>query len=233
VLQAGSIVNLVTRFRVWHFGRLEFRVCKYSGAETTSTLNQACLDKIILKPAPQQTLNRTIPGQPWWWVGIEGSLAQEYTMQYIIPSDLSCDGVSTFCVLQMSYVTGNSCNPSGYCPTTAPAFCKPPGWFPTCSLIPPNGEVFRNCADIIVKGGTPTASPPPVKAASPPPPVKAASSPPPVTPSGARVTAVPSLPADCTRTQPNASESLRTLTPRTNTPLPAFTSSSPYVRLLY
>jgi len=116
-------------------------------------------------------------------------------MQYVVPSDLSCDGVSTFCVLQMSYVTGNSCNPSGNCPTTPPASCKPPGWFLTCALSPPTGEVFRNCADIIVKGGTPTASPAPLKAASPPPsrppplppqgclpsPLKGASSPPPVT----------------------------------------------------
>lgn len=175
-LTAGSQVTFSVRVRVWHKGRFEFRICQYRGAETTATLNQACLDQRVLQPASGQS--RVISGDPGFWFGDKSGIEfTTETMNYIIPSDLSCDGVNSFCVLQFQYVTGNSCNPPGRsCPAGFPGFCPN---FVTCRLSPPTGEYFRNCADITVQGGTVTPTPsPPRPRPSPPPSPKTPQTPP-------------------------------------------------------
>ncbi|GAQ81830.1 hypothetical protein KFL_000920150 [Klebsormidium nitens] len=161
---AGSTVTFQVAATATHLGRFEFRVCAFDGHEATS-LTQECLDAHVLQPAPGQA--QVAPGLPWYYLphpwsadasdpacntctsgggGPDWRHASLYNMSYVIPDDIRCNAVDSKCVLQFSYVTGNSCNPPGTpCPST---FCKQS--VSTTECVRDVNEVFRNCADITI-----------------------------------------------------------------------------------
>lgn len=57
------------------------------------------------------------PGSRYYFFGNEIDTGynppKRYTQSYKLPTGLTCDGITAKCVLQLYYVTGNTCNPPG------------------------------------------------------------------------------------------------------------------------
>eukprot|EP00889_Picochlorum_renovo_P000940 jgi/Picre1/27970/NNA_000931.t1 len=77
----------------------------------------------------------------------------EYSLWYDLPKDLTCDGVSSHCVMQWHWVTMNSCvpkdSPKQYRRPIGLRYCEDEG--------SPYPEEFWNCADISHERDQPTA----------------------------------------------------------------------------
>jgi hypothetical protein len=161
----GQVVTFKTTLTAFHMGRLGFRVCKIAGnttADERAQLTETCLDANQLKQA--DVPGAQAPGDAWYHLGTvnQGS----YSTPYQLPAGLTCDGMTSRCVLQFYYLTGNSCTPPGeprQYTTGATATCGAGAAYP---------EEFWNCADIVITkagpgGPSPAASPSPVASPSP------------------------------------------------------------------
>ena len=98
----------------YHKGAVQYRVCRFpAGADERAALTEACLDAHVLKQA--DVAGAQAPGAAYLFLGggpEQGySPPREYAATFSLPAGLSCDGASAKCVLQMYYVTGNTCSP--------------------------------------------------------------------------------------------------------------------------
>lgn len=187
VYEEGAVIPITVTVTTSHSGDWSFRICKIQGggiAEETAQLTESCLNEHVLTQAAVPGAQN--PGDRWYHTGSSG--VGTYTFNYQLPAGLNCDGVTTKCVMQWYWLTGNSCLPPG----------EPAQWvldptMATCGVAQGYPEEFFNCADIVIKasgvtaaaslsvseesGTPPVASPPPPPDASPPPPLVEASPP--------------------------------------------------------
>ena len=114
----GALIPIKVDITASHMGYFEFRLC--ADKRTVGELvTQQCLDKHLLQLADGSTrFDRVVDG-----------IAKVYTLLLQLPPDVTCD----FCVLQWTWVSGNS---NGLCPNGTSMFgCGPQ-------------ETYNNCADI-------------------------------------------------------------------------------------
>jgi hypothetical protein len=141
----GGRIRVTTSVATYHRGVIEYRVCRYragSAASERRALTESCLNEHVLRQASggggryQYLGNRPETGY---------NPPKPYTATYRLPDDLVCDGKTWKCVLQMHWITGNTCSPAflpkkyrvrglGECGGSR-------GLWP---------EEFWNCADIVV-----------------------------------------------------------------------------------
>mmetsp|Transcript_36486 Transcript_36486/g.79868 ORF Transcript_36486/g.79868 Transcript_36486/m.79868 type:complete len:377 (+) Transcript_36486:121-1251(+) len=168
-LTAGSTVEFVIKLTAHHKGHFEFAICEERVGPSTVD-PQSCFDSNKLHRAPPlencavddsrgdcQPLHEKYPER--WYLPPGGS---EHKVRYLIPADLECGS----CTLQWRWRTANSCVPSpdygcffdqlrglGWnADSWCGSFCGVCGAeFQECS----NGEEFRNCANVVVSGGSP------------------------------------------------------------------------------
>jgi hypothetical protein len=176
---AGQVVDFEVVVTAHHNGYVEFRLC-----DNADNLSQECLNEHVLQRVardddltqidaaypgryyldPPCTPRRPLPAAEYGYNAGNELFPSEQPMRmsYQLPADLTC----TNCVLQMYYMTANSCNPPGY--RTFDFFtssCVGDGgatgyWSPTlpdCGVA--WGEEFWNCADVeITSDGSSSSS---------------------------------------------------------------------------
>lgn len=150
--QQGGIIKLTTVLTAFHKGRFGFRICKISGtsaADETSQLTDACFNQNVLVQA--NVAGAQAPGDAYLHLGSVNN--GTYTTYYQLPSGLTCDGVTSRCVLQWYYLTGNSCNPPNEPAQYASAGLN------TCGDNSPYPEEFWNCADVLITASGTSPSP--------------------------------------------------------------------------
>lgn len=116
----GALIPVKVDITASHMGYFEFRLC--ADKKTVGELvTQQCLDKNLLRFADGSTrFDRVVDG-----------LAKVYNLLLQLPPDVTCQ----YCVLQWSWVSGNS---NGLCPNGTSMFgCGPQ-------------ETYANCADITI-----------------------------------------------------------------------------------
>jgi len=174
----GGDISFDVEINAHHLGHFEFYVCNRNGDESDAAeTTPACLNRHRLQRAPdlQGEVSPLDPNHPERYYipplcsldasgpALNNPLVQN--MRYVLPPDLVCD----HCVLQMVYVTGNSCNPEGYRHYAWPTLAKTcPGasgdgardwWNNRVQDCSDGGypEEFWNCADIriVAVGGSP------------------------------------------------------------------------------
>jgi Lytic polysaccharide mono-oxygenase, cellulose-degrading len=139
----GGRIRLTTSIATDHRGLIQYRVCRYragSPAAERRALTEACLNKHILRRVkgsgryvylgngPERGYN---PPKP-------------VTAIFRLPKDLACDGRRWKCVLQMHWVSGNTCSPPQIPRKYSVAGLQ------TCGASAPAPEEFWNCADIVI-----------------------------------------------------------------------------------
>ena len=144
----GGLIHLATAMSTYHKGMIEYRICRFpagSGpAAEKAALTEACLDEHILTQA--DIPGAQVPKGRYYFLGNASDAGFDppklFHHTFQLPSGLVCDGVSEKCVLQMHYVTGNSCND--------PAIPKEYrlSYLNTCGMSGSWPEEFWNCADI-------------------------------------------------------------------------------------
>lgn len=139
----GARIRLTTSITTYHRGAIEYRVCRHragSPAKERRALTEACFNKHVLRRVDTDGRYLYLGNGPER--GYDPP--KKYTATYRLPRDLVCDGRRWKCVLQMHWVTGNTCSP---------------GFFPlkhrvrgleTCGTRGLWPEEFWNCADIVV-----------------------------------------------------------------------------------
>lgn len=139
----GGRIRLTTAVTTDHRGAIEYRVCRYragSPASERQALTEACLNA--------HKLRRVDTGGRFVYLGRGSERGYDppkpYTAIYRVPDDLVCDGRRWKCVLQMHWITGNTC--SSHILSRKHAV---PG-LPTCGTRGLQPEEFWNCADIVV-----------------------------------------------------------------------------------
>ncbi|KAK2078077.1 hypothetical protein QBZ16_003945 [Prototheca wickerhamii] len=145
VYEEGAVIPITVTVTTSHSGDWSFRICKIQGggiAEETAQLTENCLNEHVLTQAAVPGAQN--PGDRWYHTGSSG--AGTYTFNYQLPAGLNCDGVTTKCVMQWYWLTGNSCLPPG----------EPAQWvldptMATCGVAQGYPEEFFNCADIVIK----------------------------------------------------------------------------------
>lgn len=114
----GTAIRLNLALATYHKGRISYRICPYPAGDAASeraALTETCLNQYKLLQA--DVPGAQLPGSPFFYLG-NGSDAgwwppRPFPATFQLPMGLRCDGATTKCVLQMYYVTGNSCNPPG------------------------------------------------------------------------------------------------------------------------
>lgn len=139
----GGRIRLTTSITTYHRGVIEYRVCRYragSPASERKALTDECLNKHVLRRLDTESRYLYLGNRPETGY----STPKPYTAIYRLPDDLVCDGKQWKCVLQMHWITGNTCSP-----TFIPKKYRVPhlGICGTRGLWP---EEFWNCADIVV-----------------------------------------------------------------------------------
>ena len=94
------------------------RVCRFAvpanataAAAEAAALTEACLEAGVLTQAAVP--GAQAPGDRWLHLGTAPTGSSEYNASFVLPANVTCDGVTARCVLQWYYLTGNSCNPPG------------------------------------------------------------------------------------------------------------------------
>eukprot|EP00656_Telonema_subtile_P035658 TRINITY_DN3961_c0_g1_i6.p1 TRINITY_DN3961_c0_g1~~TRINITY_DN3961_c0_g1_i6.p1 ORF type:complete len:444 (-),score=105.97 TRINITY_DN3961_c0_g1_i6:75-1406(-) len=178
---AGQTIEVEAVLTAHHQGHFEFRVCN-----NPSALSQTCFDQHLLErteasstPSPKDP---NFPGR--WYVPPPntGGQSGRYTMEVKLPAGLTCE----HCVLQWTYITGNSCSGKGYVDYFAATEAAGTttgnwhGWIGnnnagTCGgreeswAVGGNPEKFWACSDIkIVGSGDPATSAPTSSVTTPP-----------------------------------------------------------------
>uniref|UniRef100_A0A383WNU1 Uncharacterized protein n=1 Tax=Tetradesmus obliquus TaxID=3088 RepID=A0A383WNU1_TETOB len=148
--QSGQIIRANVRLQVNHGGRITFRLC-----DRRTSLDQGCFNA--------RTLLRADTGRPHWYIltgsfGTPGSAAIDLRL----PSGFSCPNG---CVLQMEYVTYNSCvepcarEDCGFYADRRNQITGQAGPLDFCQAGGTH-EIFLNCADVVIGGGSGTTPPP-------------------------------------------------------------------------
>ncbi|WIA36814.1 hypothetical protein OEZ86_008069 [Tetradesmus obliquus] len=147
--QSGQVIRANVRLQVNHGGRITFRLC-----DRRTNLDQGCFNA--------RTLLRADTGRPYWYIltgsfGTPGSAAIDLRL----PSGFSC---TNGCVLQMEYVTYNSCvEPCAreHCGFYADRRNQITGQAGPLDFCQAGGthEIFLNCADVVITGGSAPAPP--------------------------------------------------------------------------
>uniref|UniRef100_A0A383WKR5 Uncharacterized protein n=1 Tax=Tetradesmus obliquus TaxID=3088 RepID=A0A383WKR5_TETOB len=148
--QSGQVIRANVRLQVNHGGRITFRLC-----DRRSNLDQGCFNA--------RTLLRADTGRPHWYIltgsfGTPGSAAIDLRL----PSGFSCPNG---CVLQMEYVTYNSCvepcarEDCGFYADRRNQITGQAGPLDFCQAGGTH-EIFLNCADVVIGGGSGTTPPP-------------------------------------------------------------------------
>eukprot|EP00658_Telonema_sp_P-2_P012330 TRINITY_DN1469_c0_g2_i1.p1 TRINITY_DN1469_c0_g2~~TRINITY_DN1469_c0_g2_i1.p1 ORF type:complete len:898 (+),score=114.66 TRINITY_DN1469_c0_g2_i1:98-2791(+) len=178
---AGQTFTAEVVITAHHKGHFEFRLCPDS-----TDLTQSCFDQHLLERSESSPTysprDASYPGR--WYLPPSG--AGRYTMDFTLPETVVCE----HCILQWTYITGNSCVSAGYkqfydendaAGHTSSAWHM--GWMGsgndgTCSgreasqYVGGAPEKFWSCADIkIVASGAPTSLPttaPPTSSPTPP-----------------------------------------------------------------
>ena len=177
--EKGAIINIETVLTAHHMGHFEVKACPIVAGEVAT---QACFDANPLTFISDELYHKPIdpnyPGRayipPAEFCTVKSfSNAYLFRHQFKLPDGLTGDLV----LLQWYYLTGNSCLPVGYA-----EYEPPTNQLPACTDIPPDGrgvpEQFWNCAEVAVKVGCDSTSPPP----PPPGPTPASPTAPPTTP---------------------------------------------------
>jgi hypothetical protein len=154
VYVAGDVLPITIVTTTNHNGRFGFRICKVSGGYDGATiadreaeqLTEECLDQNVLVQA--DVAGAQAPGQRWFYTPVkDAGKSVQYTMSYVVPEDLECDGISSHCVLQWYWLTFNSCQTAD-----APAkFTRSSNKMANCDEETASyPEEFANLADIKV-----------------------------------------------------------------------------------
>jgi hypothetical protein len=154
VYEEGGFIHLAAAMSTYHKGLIEYRICRFrsSGnpAEEKAALTEACLEAHVLKQA--DVTGAQEPNGRFYFLGNHSDNGYyppklfHHTFQ--LPSGLVCDGASEKCVLQMHWITGNTCNDPRI-PTEYRL-----KYLNTCGVYGSWPEEFFNCADIkiVAKG---------------------------------------------------------------------------------
>ena len=132
-----------------------YRICRYSPGtadEERAALTEDCLNQNILTQA--NITRAQAPGNPYYFLGNASDVIfrppKVFYHVFQLPAGLVCDNVQWKCVIQMRWLTGNSCSPPEI-PTEfkykSLSTCSDKYW----------PEFFFNCADIVI---LPPGSPP-------------------------------------------------------------------------
>lgn len=146
-----TMVNINLTITTNHNGRFAFRICNVHGGYDTAQdreaaeLTEDCLNQNVLKQANVPGAQN--PGEIWFYTTPGDPMYTEYSLWYDLPKELTCDGVSSHCIMQWHWVTMNSCvpkdSPKQYRRPINLRYCEDEG--------SPYPEEFWNCADIVIK----------------------------------------------------------------------------------
>jgi len=150
--EQGSAIQLAAAMATYHKGLIEYRICRYRAGNPESeraALTNKCLEQHVLKQAPSSQA----PGSRYYFLGNASDAGYDppklFYHNFQLPQDLVCDGNKWKCVLQMRYITGNTCND----PAIPDAYKL--SYLATCgedeNVWP---EEFWNCADIAILPGS-------------------------------------------------------------------------------
>ena len=148
----GQVIDIEVLLTTNHNGRFKFRICKVSGGYDTAAeneqeqLTEECLDEHVLK----QAKSGRSPGGLWSYAKSDDPVPAHYTISYQLPDNLTCDGVSSHCVLQWYWLTMNSCDPKGVDPKYKRLSATGAPLQECGSKGAPYPEEFWNCADILI-----------------------------------------------------------------------------------
>jgi hypothetical protein len=176
---AGDVITVEYDLTVHHEGYLEFKLCDV-GPEGTVT--QECFDEYPLlrvedgTSTPFTPVDDNYPGR--YYFGKNCGAGSNFStgmklVDVMLPSDITCD----HCVLQVTFVTQNSCWNEGVqdysLANPNPCGSSQYGSLPSCAQVP-SYEQFWNCADISIDGTVgptpgPTDEPTPAPTDGPPP----------------------------------------------------------------
>ncbi|KAL4528566.1 hypothetical protein Ndes2437A_g03128 [Nannochloris sp. 'desiccata'] len=144
----GSAIQLAAAMATYHKGLIEYRICRYQAGSPRSeraALTNECLEQHVLK----QASSSQAPGSRYYFLGNASDAGYDpprlFYHNFQLPQGLVCDGNKWKCVLQMHYITGNTCNdpaiPDEY-KLSYLATCGEDGnqW----------PEEFWNCADVAI-----------------------------------------------------------------------------------
>eukprot|EP00041_Stephanoeca_diplocostata_P016952 m.336572 g.336572 ORF g.336572 m.336572 type:complete len:454 (-) comp20539_c0_seq3:6354-7715(-) len=238
----GQTIDIELTIRTHHRGHMEMFLCDMSQVTTAEgVVTQECLNQYPLRRDPtdnaispvdtrdgyegryylepvcaytqsggtREQYNTSLTGAASWSLQQPQSLIRA---KYLLPENLTC----THCVLQMWWITGNSCNAPGYRTFNWPSTystCSGDGpgmgwWGPSlsdCTAGFTYPEEFWNCADIAITGSGGTHQPTAATTTAPPSmPGATTTASPPTTPI-ATTTASPGMPASTA----NFAEALR------------------------
>lgn len=139
----GGRIRLTTSITTDHRGMIEYRVCRYRAgppAAERRSLTEACLNAHVLR--------RVKGGGQYLYLGNGPERGytppKPFAALYRLPPNLACDGRRWKCVLQMHWVSGNTCSPPQIPKTRRVRGLE------TCGASAPFPEEFWNCADIII-----------------------------------------------------------------------------------
>lgn len=142
----GQVIEIDLTITTNHNGRFSFSICPVgmSAKAERAELTEKCLRENTLVqanvPGAQQ------PGEKYFYTTPGDPVYTDYKMYYQLPEDLTCDGVTSRCVMQWYWTTGNTCTPKG----TPKKYNRNNG-IPDCGTPGSNyPEEFWNCADILI-----------------------------------------------------------------------------------
>jgi len=168
---AGQVIDLEIGVTAHHNGYVEFRLCDNADNLSQKCLNEHLLERVLRDDDitgidanyperyyldPPCTERRPLDSNTYGYNYGNEFFPNEQAMRmsYRLPANLKC----TNCVLQMHYMTANSCNPPGYRTFSFPASScvgdgGATGYFnPQISDCGTAwGEEFWNCADVEIR----------------------------------------------------------------------------------
>ena len=148
----GQVMDIHVTTTTNHNGKFGFRICKVSGGYDTAAenekqqLTEECFDQHILKQAHMTGVQS--PGDRWFYTTPGDPDFSEYSMQYQLPENLTCDGESSHCILQWYWLTIHACNPTDF----PEQYLRKDATYQDCDVPgAPYPEEFWNCADVVIK----------------------------------------------------------------------------------
>jgi hypothetical protein len=148
IYEDGGLIHLAAAMSTYHKGMIEYRICRFPAGLSTvdekNALTEECLDQHILKQA--DIPGAQVPNGRYYFLGNASDTGfyppKLFYHTFQLPQGLVCDGVSAKCVIQMHWVTGNSCND----PQIPQEYRLK--YLSTCGQQGSWPEEFWNCADI-------------------------------------------------------------------------------------
>jgi hypothetical protein len=104
----GGLVDVATAISTYHKGAIEYRICRFAAGTERESLTDECFEKNVLR-SPSETSYES----RWSYIGTGPERGYDPPKLYYatrrLPEGLSCDGKKYRCVLQMHWITGNTC----------------------------------------------------------------------------------------------------------------------------